>query len=612
MFIRKTTTRHKKDGASYTTHRLVESTRVGEKVRQRTLLHLAADFSIPRESWPALTNRVEEILHRQESLLPVDEAVEAEAQRLAASLIAKKQEYAPVDSPETAKTAPDFRAVDIDSVESSQLRSVGVEHLAYEALRSLELDTQLTSLGLNRAEVTAAIGLIIGRMAAPGSERATHRWLQRESGLGELMGEDFHSCSLSRLYRVSDRLLTHRKALERSLFERERTLFDLDCTITLYDLTNTFFEGRGKHNDLAAFGRSKEKRYDCPLVTLGLVLDRSGFPRHSQVFAGNVSEPVTLKERVEALADTEAHPLIVMDAGLATKANLDWLKERGCSYLRVHRRPAEAWEEERAQLVRQHGANEVRIYPQRNDATGEMELYCRSTRRAEKEAAIDTLFTQRFEAKLGALATGLSKKGCIKRYDKVMQRIGRLQEKYARVACEYEIHVEQGTQGKQRSHATALTWTRTRHRAQAYAGVYCLRTNLLDWDAERLWRTYIMLTDLEAVFRSMKSELGMRSVYHQTTERVEAHLWITLLAYHLVHVIRTRLAKQGIHESWETLRRRMCGHMRVTTTFRTDDGATLHIKKAARPEAWQQAIYTALELSSNPGGTCKTIIENGD
>ena len=214
---------------------------------------------------------------------------------------------------------------------------------------------------------------------------------------------------------------------------------------------------------------------------------------------------------------------------------------------------------------------------------------------------------QRFEAKLAALAAGLSKKGCIKRYDTVMQRIGRLQEKYARVAHEYDIQVEKAEKG---GHATRLTFVRTRHRAHTDAGVYCLRTNLCDWDAERLWRTYIMLTDLEAVFRSMKSELGMRPVYHQTTARVEGHLWITLLAYHLVHTLRTRLKEHDIHDSWETLRRRMRGHMRVTTSFRTQDGTTLHLRKAARPEAWQQTIYTALGLSSNPGGTRKTVLEN--
>lgn len=142
--------------------------------------------------------------------------------------------------------------------------------------------------------------------------------------------------------------------------------------------------------------------------------------------------------------------------------------------------------------------------------------------------------------------------------------------------------------------------------------MYYLCTNIMDWEPERLWRTYTILTDLEAVFRSLKSELGMRPVYHQTAQRVEAHLWITLLAYHLVHHIRMRLKAEGIHDSWDMLRQRMRTHMRVTTPMRTKDNKTLHIRKASRPEPWQQVIYQALNLSSNPGEICKTVILDKD
>jgi len=155
-------------------------------------------------------------------------------------------------------------------------------------------------------------------MTAPGSELSTHAWLQRESGIGELIDYDFDQCSLARMYRISDVLLKHKGALEAHLFERERSLFNLDCTITLYDLTNTFFEGTAKGINLAAYGRSKEKRSDCPLVTLGLVLDSSGFPRSSKVFTGNASEAVTLKEMVDSLVIPGTKPLIVVDAGIAT------------------------------------------------------------------------------------------------------------------------------------------------------------------------------------------------------------------------------------------------------------------------------------------------------
>ena len=294
-----------------------------------------------------------------------------------------------------------------------------------------------------------------------------------------------------------------------------------------------------------------------------------------------------------------------MDADIATEANLQWLQERNYRYLVVSRKRQVEWDEELSQIVRVQGTNEVRIYSKPSDDEKEVELYCRSSSRAAREVAIDSLFQQRFETQMRALADGLNKKGSTRRYDKVLQRVGRLQEKYARVARHYTIEVEKHPHSNL---ATRLHFERTNVAAKEYAGVYCLRTNMMDWDAGKLWRTYIMLTDLEAVFRSLKSELGMRPVYHQTTQRVEGHLWITLLAYHLVHHIRLRLKAADIHDSWDTLRQRMRSHMRVTTTMRTKDNKTLHIRKTARPEPWQQAIYQALDLPQNPGGIRKTII----
>jgi len=608
MYIRQTTTQRKSDGSIYRSYRLVESTRIGNKVSQHTLLNLGSHYPIPREQWGTLTDRIDCILHHQPCLFPPDPEIEAEAQRIAAKLMMRSREYA---TGVQQQAADDYRTVNVDSLQHSRLRSVGVESMAYDALQALELDRKLTALGLNGAELAAAIGTIIGRMAAPGSELSTHAWLQRESALGELIDYDFDQCGLERMYRVSDRLLKHKDALEAHLFERERTLFNLDCTITLYDLTNTFFEGTAKGISLAAYGRSKEKRSDCPLVTLGLVLDSSGFPRNSKVFKGNpafagtASEPLTLKEMVESLTNLKSKPLIVMDAGIATEENLAWLKEKGWRYLVVSRKRHKEWEEELTCLVRQQGDNEVRIYSKHNEQTGETELYCRSSLKAAKEKAMDSQCEKRFVEKINALAEGLSKKGHTKNYDKVMLSIGRLKEKYARVAQHYDIRLTKAEKG---SNAASLSFERINHDAKAYAGVYCLRTNIRDWDDEQLWHTYIMLTDLEAVFRSMKSELGMRPVYHQKTARVEGHLWITLLAYHLVHYIRLRLKDHDIHDSWTTLRKTMHTHMRLTTTMRTRQGDTLHIRKASRPESWQRTIYNALGLSANPGGCMKTII----
>ncbi|MDX8389086.1 MAG: hypothetical protein R8M38_01215, partial [Mariprofundaceae bacterium] len=186
---------------------IVHSPAGTSKVKQRTLLNLGTAFCVPREQWGDLTDRIECILHHQSPLFAVDAVIEAEAQRIVSNLLKRNKEYA---TPDTQAPATDYHDVDIESVQSSELRSVGVEHMAYDALQSLDLDNKLASLGLNASEVSAAVGTIIGRMAAPGSERSTHRWLQQESGLGDLMGSDFNNCSLSRMYRVSDLLLKHR------------------------------------------------------------------------------------------------------------------------------------------------------------------------------------------------------------------------------------------------------------------------------------------------------------------------------------------------------------------------------------------------------------------
>ena len=469
------------------------------------------------------------------------------------------------------------------------------------------LDTKLEQLGFNGAQRAAAIDTIIGRMTRPGSELHTHAWLAAHSGLGELIGHDFAVMNLMQLYRVSDQLLRHKEALEGFLYKRERTLFDFDEVITLYDLTNTYFEGNGQGNANAALGHSKEKRSDCPLVTLALVLDGSGFPKRSEVFEGNASEPKTLAEMVGKLTATDAGhtPTVVLDAGIATEDNIAWLVDNGYRYIVVSRRRHRQFDEDRAVWIKDDG--EQRIQAQRvvNSTTGEVELYCHSAQREKKEKGIQELFAKRFESALEKLAAGLHKKGTVKRYDKVMERIGRLKQRYARAARYYDITVEPDPNtGK----AGAIHWQRNQTIDDTLPGVYCLRTNQEEWNEATLWHTYTMLTDLEAVFRSLKSELGLRPVFHHNTDRVSGHLFISVLAYHLVHTIRFQLKACGIHRSWEGLRRELEGQDRVTVELKREDGKTVHVRKATRPEPRQQVIYDALGISDRPGNTEKTII----
>jgi transposase len=609
MFIRRTSIKSRRTGEPYYTYRLVESWRSAKGVRQRTILNLGSHFDVPKAQWGLLAQRIEALLHGQLDWIPddLDPQWDAMAQQYVARIVRERGEVADGQSQAQAD-GPDYQRVDLSTLEMIRPRSVGVEHVGLAAVQQLELDAKLNALGFNRHQLPVAIGLIVGRMVRPGSELAAHEWLQQHTGLGELLGYDFATTSLTRLYRVSDQLLAHQGALEAFLYEQERDLFAFDQTITLYDLTNTFFEGDAVGNPKAKRGHSKEKRSDCPLVTLALVLDGSGFIQRSRVFEGNVSEPKTLEEMLRRLSPppSDPGPTVVLDAGIATQENIEWLKAQDYRYLVVSRSRHKQFDEEEATLIKDDGKVRIQIQRVIDKTSGEVHLYCHSSRREKKDRAIQRRFSERLEAQLQHLADGLAIKGRVKNYDKVLTRIGRLRQRYSRAARYYAIEVDKDECS---GNATAIRWSRITPEEETFPGVYCLRTNQDQWDDQTLWRTYTMLTDLEAVFRSLKSELGMRPVFHHKRHRVDGHLFISVLAYHLVHTIRYQLKAQGIHLSWESLRAQLEGQTRVTVVLRRDDGKHYHIRKATRPEPRQQLIYDALGIAHLPGKTEKTLID---
>lgn len=604
MYIRRTTIKSRKDGGRYYSYRLVESRRTEKGVKQHTLLNLGADFSLPREQWPDLTKRIEAILGGQQSLFATNSDIERLAQDIASKIVFSYQGVGDSDS-------ADYREVDLDTIELTRPRSVGGEHVCLETLRALELDKTLGELGFNGVQTAAAIGTIIGRACHPGSELATHTWLQERSGLGELIDYDFNKLSLYGMYQIADKLLGKKEAIEQYLYDRERSLFALQETITLYDLTNTYFEGQCQNNALAAHGHSKEKRSDCPLVTLGLVLDSSGFPRRSHVYEGNVNEPGTLSEMLHDLEEggTSAgqKPTVVMDAGIATEDNITWLREHRYPYLVVSRKKHREFDEALAVVVKKDDECTVKAQQVFDEETQETLLYCHSTRREKKDQAIGDRFVGRLEEELVKLNNGLQKKRCLKKYDKVMVKIGRLRQKYSKVSSRYTISVKKD---EQTGNAIGITWKQQPQpeTTDTHPGVYCLRTSQTDWDESTLWNTYTMLTDLEAVFRSLKSELGLRPVHHQITTRVSGHLFITVLAYHLVHTIRFRLKQAGIHSSWSSIRTTLSTQCRMTVSMLCKDGSTVHVRKSNRPETNQQEIFSALSLKNHPGCTVKSTI----
>ncbi|MFZ2980639.1 MAG: IS1634 family transposase [Sphingobium sp.] len=616
MFIRRTRTNNTSTGEAYFTHRLVRGERIGGKVRQITVLNLGRHFPVKQEDWPLLCNRIEQLLQPQDSLLATDcpASVERAAQRYAGQLIARAPQAealadqapaAHANLPASPQRANDYQEVDIGSLQLTQPRSVGVEHVGLHALTELGLIEKLAELGINGVMRATIIGNVIGRMTKPASELSTWRWLQTQSALGELLDADYGGMSHMSLYRASDALMRHRDAIERHLFDTIQTLFGLEETVTLYDLTNTYFEGTAWANPKAAHGRSKEKRSDCPLVTLGLVLDGSGFVRRSKTFAGNVSEGATLEVMLTGL-NAPAGAMVVMDAGIATAANLLWLTEHGYRYLVVRRGGARQFDGARAVTIETAGGWPIRLQKEWSEDGKEVLLYCHSEGREAKETAMVARFAQGFEAGLQKIADGLLKPRAEKRHDKLLERIGRLKEKSRGASQHYTVSLATDESGKT---VTALTWAKTEVMGTmaTHPGVYCLRSNELAWDEEKLWRTYTMLTDLESVFRSLKSELGLRPVFHSKENRSDGHLFITVLAYQCVQAIRWNLKKAGINDSWTQLRESLAVQRRVTTSLRRKDGSTIHVRKSTTAEPGLMAIYQALAINPAPGGIKKLI-----
>ena len=276
-----------------------------------------------------------------------------------------------------------------------------------------------------------------------------------------------------------------------------------------------------------------------------------------------------------------------MDAGIATEANVVWLRENGYRYLVVSRERARRFDPDLAIALETRSRQTVHVHKVVEADGGELRLYCYSEARARTEQGIAARFAARFEGELRKLHDGLKRPRTRKRLDHVWQRIGRIEEKSRSVGAHYVIDVIADDSGKK---ARAVTWERRPLAGTmiTHPGVYCLRTNVEDWDEETLWRTYTALTDVEAVFRSLKSELGLRPIFHQTQKRSDGHLFITVIAYQLVQTIRRRLGEHGERASWASLRRILEGQQRITATFRRKDGRTLHVRKPTRAELRQR------------------------
>lgn len=613
MYIRKVSKKDPKTGVIYYTYKLVEGYRnIEGKVCQEVLLNLGVGFSMPAHSWKSLCERVNSILSGQEvanDLFGLDIEIEAEAQKIAKQLLRERalQSLDATNQSKANKQSKQYDLADLDSVKHSDIKEVGSEYVGYSIAQQLGLPMVLEDCGLNFKQINLALCSIIGRLCAPASELSTYNYLQNDSSLDELLDTDFTNMTLRSLYVISDVLLKHKDKIESKLYSQEKNLFNLTEVITLFDITNTYFEGRNLANSKAKYGRSKEKRSDCKLVALGLLLDGSGFPKSSKIFPGNVSEPGTLKEMLATLG---ANPniTIIMDAGIATQENIKYLCENKYKYIVVSRSHNLTMPDVETVIAKQDSGNEVKVALVSSPDSDEVELYCHSEAKEAKAHELATKMTQRYEMELTKLAEGLEKVKTTKKYAKILQRLGRLAEKYKSVSGLYATEV---IADKDQTIAISINWSKKKEAVtKKEAGIYCLKSNRKDLDAKTLWETYTMLTDLEAAFRSLKSELGFRPVYHQKEERVDGHLFISLLAYHLLHAIRYQLKAHGIHDSWDSLRKKLNRQHRVTTTINLEGGKTVHIRKTSQATGDVLKIYQALNINNQVLKTTKTYIQD--
>ena len=330
---------------------------------------------------------------------------------------------------------------------------------------------------------------------------------------------------------------------------------------------------------------------------MGLVIDSKGFPKTSQLFSGNQSEPETLLDMVNALYKKDPtknnKPTVVIDACIATDKNLEMLKGH-FHYIAVSRKKINPPLSDEFIVLKETKQNKVEA--QRLTQEGDVFLYCKSKLKRQKEKSMQNRLKENFEAQLIHLSKSIHKKGCTKRYDKVLEKIGRLKQKYPQIARFYHIHVEERD-----ALASRITWEYLHEQSdERFSGTYFLRTDRHDLSEKEIWSIYAMLTEVEDAFRSLKSELLMRPVFHQKEERSDAHIFITLLAYHLLHSIRSSLKQTGINMRWQNIRKRMATHCRVTNRFLTKDGHTIFIRKCSEPERFHKMIYNALKLKYSP------------
>jgi len=511
-----------------------------------------------------------------------------------------------VDNTSKNTKEDDSRYVTIDthSFEHKNGREVGAEWLCYQALEQLSMGNLLLDLGFTKDQMEKALMHIIAKAVHPTNEHNTARWMRTNTALMELFNQAPSKANHRHLYPISRMLYNNKEHIESYLSNKTSQLFNVDDKIMLYDLTNTYFEGRVTSSNLAKFGRSKEKRTDCKQVVLAIVVNSAGFIKHSHIFEGNMADSTSLSHIIDHLRkatckNTQQTPVIAIDAGIATEANLKLLRDKKYHYVCVTRsklkdyKLVDSSESSITTYDKKDNPIEIRRIEKANDSDQYFRVY--SQQKELKEESMNSKITERLEEELNYLAESIHRKSCTKRADKIHERIGRIKERYTSVIKYYNIKVKQ-----QGDLATKISFNRLEAPKENTSGIYFLRTNIPEIDNKTTWTIYNTLTEAEATFRTLKTDLSLRPIFHRTDANIKAHLFLGVLAYQVVNTLRHQLKSKGICYGWSTLVGIMNTQKMVTSTMNTIQNKCLHIRSCTEPVVEVQCIYQALKYKDRP------------
>jgi transposase len=605
MYIRKSIRTYK--GKTYTNYLLVESVQTPKGPRQRTICSLGSMDPGPAQDWLELAHKLEAALHGQE-LLPESSA---EVQQWIEKAKQTKKSSAKPEADRSVSTI----TLNADEVHVEQAREAGPVHVGHQLWRQLGLNDILQRAGLSERACMLTEVMTLNRLICPRSEHAMPDWIRR-TALADILKHDFSGLQDESLYRNLDLLHPNREYIERELAEREKTMFDLDDTVYLYDLTSTYFEGQAKANPQAKRGYSRDKRPDCKQVVVGLVVDRDGFSKAHEIFDGNMQDRRSLDQMLDALekrVGKRPGATVVVDRGLAFDENLEQIRKRGMHYLVAGLQPErnqwldelendDGWEQvHRTPSPRNPFQKKTRVEIKRRQKGDVVYILCRSEGREEKDRAIRQTQEAKLLADLHKLQQRVAK-GRLKQESKIQQAIGRLLERYPRVVRYYEISYDAANQN--------LSWKELADKktiAKKLDGSYVLKTDRQDLTADEIWRTYILLTRVEDAFRDIKSPLMERPIFHQRKNRTQTHIFLCVLAYHLLAAIEHRFLQAGIHTSWWTIREQLRTHQVITIVMpEHEHGRTLQIRKGTVPEPEHREIYATLRVPAEVMQPVKT------